>query len=185
MKNEELIERNIAILNELLSNDFLEKQFFECSDNKQKEKVINLIKTQKSYLEKYAGDYKRFFINIRITKNVKEGFYSWIFLGVIVLLVYLLFPMLFEFPSFLTLNNTLIILGLSFVAPTIIFSLIPIIKGLNIYKKCLNNLNTKLEIIKNDKIEKGLIEDNPKVQDKKINDTFVRMIKETIARIKS
>ena len=127
MKNEELIERNIAILNSLLSNEFLKEEYFECPDIKQKEKIINLIKTQKSYLEKYADDYKKYFINIRITENVKEGWFAWVVLGIIALLAYLLSPILIEVP-FITLNDILIILGLGIVAPTIICSSVPIIK---------------------------------------------------------
>ena len=53
MKNEELIERNIETLGKILEDDFLEEEYFGIDYQKHKDEITNLIKTQKSYLEKY------------------------------------------------------------------------------------------------------------------------------------
>ena len=52
MKNEELIERNIETLGKILEDDFLEEEYFGIEYQKHKDEIINLIKSQKAYLEK-------------------------------------------------------------------------------------------------------------------------------------
>ena len=184
MKNKELIERNTKILKEITSDEFLKKEYFESNDNVHKEQVLNLIKAQKSYLEKYKNDYEDYFILERITDNVVWTWLVWILFGIVFLLADIISSVHLALP--LSLKNIFIIIALGFITPSVLcFKIVPSIKGKNTYKDYLENLKTKLEIIKNDRLEKGIIEDKPKVQDKKINDSFVKIMKYTIMKIKS
>ena len=184
MNNEELIKRNLEILNNIKVKDFLEKNYFKAYDRYREEDTINLLKTQKSYLEKYKKDYESYFIIDSITEKVIGFWFLWVLVGLVVILTYI-FSSFTEVVS-ISLKVILTIIGSGFIAPTVLCALYSIIKGKNIYGDYLNNLTTKLEIIKNDRLEKGLIGDKEEVnKDKKINDSFVKMIKDTITKIKS
>ena len=184
MNNEELIKRNLEILNNIKVKDFLEKNYFKAYDRYREEDTINLLKTQKSYLEKYKKDYESYFIIDSITEKVIGFWFLWVLVGLVVILTYI-FSSFTEVVS-ISLKVILTIIGSGFIAPTVLCALYSIIKGKNIYGDYLNRLTTKLEIIKNDRLEKGLIGDKEEVnKDKKINDSFVKMIKDTITKIKS
>lgn len=187
MKNEELIERNIETLEKILEDDFLEEEYFGIEYQKHKDEITNLIKTQKSYLEKYKKDYLTYF-KLHRFDYVIPGIIKWLFYALC-----LLIPIIYLDNCFNTMVSVfswkyfLEIVGIFVVAPKLIFGeIIPMVSAIRVYRKCLNNLTTKLEIIKNDRIEKGLVGDKEEInKDRKINDSFVKMIKDTITKIKS
>ncbi len=185
MKNAELIERNIETLGKILEDDFLEEEYFGIEYQKHKDEITNLIKTQKSYLEKYKKDYLAYF-KLHRFDYVIPSIIKWLFYA-----IWLLIPIIYLDNCFNTMVSVfswkyfLELVGIYVVAPKLIFGeIIPRVSAIRIYRKCLNNLTTKLEIIKNDRIERGLIVAKP-TTDKKINDSFVKMIKDTITKIKS
>ncbi len=184
MKNEELIERNIETLGKILEDDFLEEEYFGIEYQKHKDEIINLIKSQKAYLEKYKSDYESYFILEGITTGVAGTWIVWGLIGLIILLTYIISSLQSAQPIFF--KNIITIIALGFVTPSALcWKIIPNIKGKSTYKDYLENLNAKLEIINNDQLEKGMILEQKVTENKKINDSFVRMLKETIIKIKS
>ena len=166
----------------------MENEFYDKS-LEHKKKTINNLNLQREYLIKYKNDFITYFRKCYLNecKREEDPFafsMSCAFLGALSIFVCLLFYS-FDGHGY---NPIALAIGASVIILSTIYEriILPIYHSHKRYNRYLNDIDTKLEIIKNDMLEKGLIVEKEEVnKDKKINDSFVKMIKDTITKIKS
>ena len=166
MKNEELIKDYTANIETIIKDDYLPREYNDKS-SEYKKNTQNSIFLQKEYLIKYKKDFIAYFIKDYLNECKKEvnpfAFsVSCATVGIVLTIGYLLYSHNNYNPIVLTFYAGFIIL------PTIYERVIlPIYRSHKKYNTYLNNINTKLEIIRNYQKEKDIKETQK--EDKTLN----------------
>ena len=174
MKNEELIKNYTANIETMTKDDYLQREYYDRS-SEYKKNTLNNITLQRNYLKKYKKDFIAYFLKDYMNryKRKTDAFVlpaSCAFTGSIITFIYIFSAENLD-PSVLS-----IFIGIT-ILPTIIECVIlPFYKSHKRYNTYLNNIDTKLEIIKNYQKETEL--DEKLEEDKSLNgvDSFIKLI---------
>lgn len=174
MKNEELIKDYTANIEIITKDDYLPREYYDRSSEYKKNTLNNII-LQRNYLKKYKKNFIAYFRKDYMNqyKRKTDAFVlpsSFAFVGIIITLIYI-FSAENLYPSVLS-----IFIGITILPAIIECVILPFYKSHKRYNAYLNNIDTKLEIIKNYQEETEL--DEKIEEDKSLNgvDSFIKLI---------
>ena len=174
MKNEELAKDYTANIEIITKDDYLQREYYDKSPE-YKQKTLDNILLQRNYLKKYKKDFMTHFRKDYMNqyKRKTDAFVlpaSCAFTGSIITFIYI-FSAENLYPSVLS-----IFIGITILPAIIECVILPIYKSHKRYNTYLNNIDTKLEIIKNYQKENEFEETHK--ASKKIDrvDSFIREI---------
>ncbi len=184
MKNEELVKDYTADIEMMTHDDYLQRKYYDKSPECKKNTLNNLT-LHRDYLQKYKKDFIAYFRKDYIYQCKKEinpfAFsISCATVGIVTTIGYLLLHQLLHHDIYLHggYNPQVLAIYAGFIILPTIYErvILPIYKSHKRYNAYLNNISTKLEIIKNYQRENAIKE--TKKEDKSLNgvDSFIKLI---------